>query len=97
MNKRYKQKEVKNLLRNKKVDLVGLVETRAKVQKATQISANIAPTWGSYTTTTLLKMIKFGYCGTLGSTMSLFKRGNTTNPLPSQEFNFWGSLFNHYG
>lgn len=46
VNKRYKQKEVKNLLKNKKVDLVGIVETRVKAHKATQISANIASVWG---------------------------------------------------
>ncbi|XP_075091749.1 uncharacterized protein LOC142171925 [Nicotiana tabacum] len=45
LNKRYKQKEIAIYLKENKVKLVGIVETRAKEHNASKISRKIAPRW----------------------------------------------------
>jgi len=47
INKRYKQKELKNWIARKKLQFVCLVETRVKVHKAEKIVNNLAFGWSS--------------------------------------------------
>ncbi|XP_060181958.1 uncharacterized protein LOC132611557 [Lycium barbarum] len=47
-NKWYKQKELKNYLKSKHIQLAGFVETRVKEPKAEKIMQHIAPGWKSY-------------------------------------------------
>lgn len=49
MNKRYKQKELRNYLTNKKIRLAGLIETRIKEHNSLKISKNIVPNWEMFT------------------------------------------------
>lgn len=49
INKRHKQKELKFLLKSRKIRIVGLVETRVKQQNVNKISSNILPVWGIIT------------------------------------------------
>ncbi|XP_019256484.1 PREDICTED: uncharacterized protein LOC109234895 [Nicotiana attenuata] len=44
-NKRYKQKELGTYIKENNIKLVGLVETRVKKEKATQISQLVTPGW----------------------------------------------------
>ncbi|KAH0698460.1 hypothetical protein KY284_012675 [Solanum tuberosum] len=45
LNKRHKQKEVKQFLLNKRIRLAGIVETRVKEHNMTKILQAIAPGW----------------------------------------------------
>ncbi|XP_075108858.1 uncharacterized protein LOC142180704 [Nicotiana tabacum] len=45
LNKRYKQKEVKKILKTKKIGITAIVETRVKENKFEIISKNIGPGW----------------------------------------------------
>ncbi|XP_055814273.1 uncharacterized protein LOC129883684 [Solanum dulcamara] len=49
VNKRYKQKELKNYLHNNKINLAGLIETRVKEHNMKTIVKGIAPEWGILT------------------------------------------------
>ncbi|XP_019227130.1 PREDICTED: uncharacterized protein LOC109208467 [Nicotiana attenuata] len=46
VNKRYKQKEVREYIRSNKIKLVGLVETNVKEDNARRISKFLVPGWG---------------------------------------------------
>ncbi|XP_060190886.1 uncharacterized protein LOC132620215 [Lycium barbarum] len=48
INKRYKQKELKQYLLNKRIKLAGIVETRVKEQNMANRLNKIAPRWSSY-------------------------------------------------
>lgn len=45
VNKRYKQKELRNYIKAKKIKLAGIIETRVKEHKFQAISRNIIPRW----------------------------------------------------
>lgn len=45
VNKRYKQKEVREYIRSNKIKLVGLVETKVKEGNAQRISKALVPGW----------------------------------------------------
>lgn len=49
INKRYKQKELKQYLRDKQIRLAGLVETRVKENKAQSIASKVTPKWDRLT------------------------------------------------
>ncbi|XP_075088499.1 uncharacterized protein LOC142170480 [Nicotiana tabacum] len=49
INKRYKQKELKQYLIDNQIRLVGLVETRVKENKAQSIATKVAPKWDRLT------------------------------------------------
>lgn len=46
LNKRYRQKELTRYLRENRVKLAGLIETRVKEHKTYRISNKISPGWG---------------------------------------------------
>lgn len=47
VNKRYKQKELRNYMKNNNIKLVGLVETRVKEHNAQNICQYTMPRWES--------------------------------------------------
>ncbi|XP_019251250.1 PREDICTED: uncharacterized protein LOC109230181 [Nicotiana attenuata] len=49
VNKRYKQKEVREYIRSNKINLVGLVETKVKEANAHRIAKLLVPGWGLLT------------------------------------------------
>ncbi|XP_019235765.1 PREDICTED: uncharacterized protein LOC109216089 [Nicotiana attenuata] len=49
VNKRYKQKEVREYIRSNKINLVGLVETKVKETNAYRIANPLVPGWGTLT------------------------------------------------
>lgn len=46
VNKNYKQKELRNYMKTKKIKFISLLETRVKQHRSERISKLIVPGWG---------------------------------------------------